>query len=176
VTTREDQSQSVVFESALGGLWFGVSVDEQESLRAHRHVATATDVDGPASRDGRQPRARVGRNTLFAPCRECPGEGVLHALFGDVEVSRDANRGRHHERPLRSVSVRNGGRDGDVVFVVPDGQLHDSNRSNFDPAKWRGNVLGDSDRGVKVVGFDDVVTTERLFGLRERSVGGHRSA
>ena len=124
VTTREYQSESVVFEAALGrNLAAAGVVDDEQMLRTHRDVATAPEVNGTAPRDGRQPRPGVGRYAVVYPRRQGAREGVLHALFGDVEVACDAHRGGQHERPLVTVGVRDGRRYRSSLIVRAEAQF-----------------------------------------------------
>ena len=60
---------------------------------------------------------------LSSPRRQGSREGVLHALFGDVEVARDAHRGGQHERPLVTVGVRDGRRYRSSLIVGAEAQF-----------------------------------------------------
>jgi len=123
VTAREDKTEPVVLKVTFKGFQTDRRVVEDEkALRANRHVAATPDVYGTASRDRREPRAGILGNALLAPGRQCSSKRVLHALLGDVEVVGDSNRRCHHERPLVSVSVRDGSGDGRAMFVVADVQ------------------------------------------------------
>jgi hypothetical protein len=109
VTAGEDQPQSVIFKIAIGDFATDVGViGDEKSLRSRRDVATTTDVNGPSSRDRREPSAGILGDALLSPGGEGAGECILDAFFGDVEVTRDSNRGGQHERPLVTVGVRDG--------------------------------------------------------------------
>src|SRR5439155_16768580 len=53
----------------------------------------AQPVDGPVAGRGGDPGARVGRQAGGRPPLEGHGEGVLDRLFGDVDVTEEADQG-----------------------------------------------------------------------------------
>src|ERR1035438_8719846 len=97
---------------------------ESSTTRNRRErTVSSPNVDRSPTSDRREPRTGILRDALLAPGREGSGEGVLYAFLRDVEVAGDAYGGRHHERPLVTVGVRDGEGHGRTVIVVADLQL-----------------------------------------------------
>jgi hypothetical protein len=139
-------------------------------LHARPEVAASGQVDRATACDGGEPRSRTRRDAVSLPGGEGSGVGVLHALFGDVNIAGDTQRRREDESPLASVSLRD--RRGDVRRVrVANASTHLSNRAHFDATELSRNLLRDGERRVEVGRFDDVKPAEHFLGLGEGPVG-----
>ena len=94
----EDQPQQVVGDAAVTGLV--VPLAERRQLR-HLPQFRGLDsrppqpVEGPVAGRGGEPCAGAVRDAVARPALKRTGEGVLHALLGQVPVPRHPDQGRH---------------------------------------------------------------------------------
>jgi hypothetical protein len=94
MTAREDQSQTIVFESLLVD---GDRIDRGLHLLRElrdRGVEThppAEDVDGLEATGGDEPRERVTRQPVARPFLDRSREGLVQGLLGQVEVTDEPN-------------------------------------------------------------------------------------
>ena len=151
VAAGHDQPQPVVRDLVLRPVVdesrtrLDVVLDQQRQV-AVLHAPVADDVQRPPLRRGGEPGARPRRDAAARPVGERGGEGVLHALLGDVEVARDAHRRGEHEGPLATVRVGDRGRDGRGVpgghpVGVPPAQSKDMTGRTSTPPKRAGHVF-----------------------------------
>ncbi len=117
VAARHDEAQPVVGDGhpvavvdRLLRAWPGLVLNEQrEVFRLHPAMPQDVECAPPCGRG--QPGPWTCWHARTAPARERGREGVLRALFGDVQVTRHAHRRGEHEGPLAAVRISDGGRD-----------------------------------------------------------------
>jgi hypothetical protein len=113
VATGEDETKPVILHGLhlLGHGRIVVAGGE------HRHLAeqfpsarlAAQAVDGAVAGGRRDPPARVGRQTLARPLVQGDGEGLLHRILGDVDVTEDTDQGSHRSARLLPEDLADGG-------------------------------------------------------------------
>src|ERR1022692_135868 len=102
----EDQAQQVVGDATLTG--FVVPLTERRQFRRLPQFRGLNSrppqpVEGPVAGRGGEPRAGAVRDAVARPALKRAGEGVLHALLGQVPVPRHPDQGRHDAAPLLPV-------------------------------------------------------------------------
>ena len=90
----------------------GHRLRHQQRQVAALDAGVAQHVERASPGDGGEPGAGAGRHAAVAPLGQGRGEGLLHALLGDVDVAGDAHRRGEHEGPLATVRVGDRGGDG----------------------------------------------------------------
>ena len=106
---RQNQAEQIVVNrervSMHGRL---IDVDLWERSRERLEVehflrrCSAQDVDRTTRGDRPQPRARPFRNSRAVPRRRSDGEGILHGVFGKVEIAEAAGETCNESRALRT--------------------------------------------------------------------------
>jgi hypothetical protein len=102
VAAGEDQAQPIVAHGALLG-WFVAGVQQGGPgvpFLAGRLSAEA--VDGPVAGGGDDPSSRAGRQSRGRPALHRRGERVLDRVFGDIDITEDADQDRHRTPVLRA--------------------------------------------------------------------------
>ena len=100
MTTREDQPQPIVLDLVLaGGLGiqrarvepFGELSERGSKARAAPHAVDRLEAAG-----GHEPRARVARHAVARPLLDRRRKGIVHRLFGEIEIAEQADQGCEH--------------------------------------------------------------------------------
>src|SRR5262245_32283314 len=95
MAAREDESQTIVGNRAhwlrllvsAARLALGIEQAVQERLFVCSARFASHAIDGAAAGGGGEPGTRIGRDTAAGPGFERRGQGVLHDIFGEVEVA-----------------------------------------------------------------------------------------
>jgi hypothetical protein len=106
VAAGEDEAKPVVlhWSHLLGHAGIFVARREHprlvEQFPSTRLAAQA--IDGAVAGGDRDPAARIGRQAGARPLAEGDGEGVLHGVLGDVDVTEHADQGGDGSAVLRA--------------------------------------------------------------------------
>ena len=126
-----------------------------------------------------QPPGLGGRPSRRPPAQG-DGERLLHRVLGDVDVAEDADQGGHRSAGLLAEDPA------DLGLVEPGRGVNRRARCQASELPRtggprsapdaRGDLRRPAERGVEILGLDDVEAAEVFLRLRERTVGGQHLA
>ena len=112
VAAREDQAQPLVGNRRLVVHVLVPALrlrqlESRQQLRLALQVALAADaIDRAVAGGGDDPRAGIARDAVARPALDRGGEGVLHRVLGEVEITEDAGEDRERAPVLVTVRAR----------------------------------------------------------------------
>ncbi|MCY1366810.1 hypothetical protein D9M69_537160 [compost metagenome] len=106
VAASEDQPQAIVFHvfiTPVGLLQF-LQLRDQQGLRRGKACAPAQGIDGLEAPGGHQPSPRIVRHAVTLPAFDRDEKRLVQGLFGEVEITQQANQGRKNPPRLFAIN------------------------------------------------------------------------
>ena len=102
-------------------------VGDEISLRSVETRAPAHCVDGLEAGGGDEPRTGIVRDTDPRPGLQSGGEGLMHRLFGEIEIAEEARKRSQNPARFQPVKGLNGPAE---LFGLRRGHLRQASKRN----------------------------------------------